>query len=125
MGQLSFLAPVSREAHVKKSVELLLSLRPEEPIFELKNSSDFYISDVFPNPFKDKCTLKYHASFASTITFGLFDVTGKKMDFSKTIQTPEGNHNINLDFSFLKPGVYYITLSGKGQVNSVKKLVVK
>jgi len=47
------------------------------------------------------------------------------MDFVKVIQTQEGEHSVDLNLSFLKPGIYYISLTGNGQEKSIKKLVVK
>ena len=98
--------------------------------YKITGTCDKFLNETidfrcYPNPFIDKITLKYYASWSTKIELSLFDVSGKEMNLKRTIQATEGEHSINLDFGFLNPGVYYISLNANGKSQSVKKLVVK
>lgn len=125
LGSLDYLQPISNAAHVENTIDLLQTLKDEELSGSQQSSDDFFISDIYPNPFIDKTTLRYFASYTSTVTFRLFDVSGKELSFSQTIQAIKGEQSINLDFGFLNPGIYYISLIANGENQSVKRLVVK
>lgn len=68
--------------------------------------------NIFPNPVKDKATISINVSNNSTGTLSITDITGKiwkqesvELSFAK---------NIQMDFSVLPKGIYFVSLESDG-----------
>lgn len=69
---------------------------------------------VFANPFQDKISAFYNTIKTETITFQLFDITGKML-IKKTYKVSAGNNPLILDgVSQLSNGSYIIIVKGEG-----------
>ncbi len=74
------------------------------------------ITTAYPNPFKDKLTLKYNA----IESIDLFNIVGEKV---KTVELPSAENKIEIDLSDLIAGVYFIRTYREGIVVETKKIV--
>jgi hypothetical protein len=80
---------------------------------------------LFPNPAKNKATLKYNLGEAKDITIDVIDIAGKIMYTYNEKQTP-GNfyHVINFP-DFMLDGIYFIHLKATNEPQKTLKLVVE
>jgi len=107
LGQLSEYIPVSRKKHVEKTVDLLLSLKSsvDEITNDLSNKSK--VLGVYPNPLKDKTTIKIYNSQKSEVVVKVYDVTGREILNLNYGFKEKGEFTIELSLSGLMPGAYY------------------
>jgi len=124
LGQLSYLVPVSRAKHVEKTVDLLLSLRPDNNNDNRQLKNEFYITDIIPNPFRNETTIYYEIPYSSNISIKVFDVNGKLIQSETLRSTTEGNNKHVLQMPKATSGVYYVALEANGRQVEVKKVVV-
>ena len=80
----------------------------------VQNSDNNIETNVYPNPSSDKTTLSYSTSKSSTVALKIFDVTGKEVMTIPTEKVEKGSHQINIETSNLKPGIYYFQINVDG-----------
>jgi len=124
LGTLSYLVPVSRAKHVEKTVDLLLSLHPENQIPEI-TGGDFVLKQNIPNPFDKTTVISYTLPRSCRVSFDVFDVTGKKVYDMNTGTQNKGKHKVTLDLSGFSPGVYYYLLKADNESAGVGKMILK
>ena len=85
--------------------------------------SEFFLSQNYPNPFKDKTSIKYCLSEMTKVELTLFNSDGKKVKkiFSKVQNA--GTYEIILDNQDLQAGVYHYQLKANN-FNATKKMVL-
>ena len=74
------------------------------------------LTSAYPNPFKDKFTLKYNA----IESIDLFNIIGEKV---KTFELPKNETKTEIDLTDLNTGVYFIRTYHEGIVVETKKIV--
>lgn len=74
------------------------------------------LTSAYPNPFKDKFTLKYGA----VESIDLFNVIGEKV---KSFDLPKNETKTEIDLSDLNTGVYFIRTYKEGVIVETKKIV--
>jgi len=74
------------------------------------------LTSAYPNPFKDKITLKYNAVEA----IDLFNIIGEKV---KHFDLPSNETRTEIDLTDLSTGVYFIRTYKQGEVIETKKIV--
>lgn len=74
------------------------------------------LTSAYPNPFKDKFTLKYGA----IESIDLFNVIGEKV---KSFDLPKNETKTEIDLTDLNTGVYFIRTYKEGIVVETKKIV--
>lgn len=74
------------------------------------------LTSVYPNPFKDKVTLKYNG----VESIDLYNIVGEKV---KTFELPSTENKTEIDLSDLSAGVYFIRTFKEGIVLETKKIV--
>ena len=76
---------------------------------------------VYPNPFTDLLHLEFpnNKAFSKSVFVKVTDITSRLL-YSQALSNQP---NATVDLSFLKPGVYYVTIYGNGQ--RVTKQIVK
>ncbi|MCF8379153.1 MAG: T9SS type A sorting domain-containing protein [Bacteroidales bacterium] len=124
LGELSYLIPVSRGAHVEKTVDLLLSLKSSE-ITPSTESQSIKIVELFPNPADDIVTLKLENPTNDRVSIKLFDVTGRLIKNNYLGVLSIGIHETNLNISDVYPGVYYLSLLVNHTNRDARKLIIK
>lgn len=124
LGALEFLKPTSDAAHVEKTIDLLQTLHQENSRQYPDETTENYISEIFPNPVSGQLTVKYVSSSAAMVSFQISDVNGRIIKSFTHKQSRKGENTMSLNTNFLNPGVYYVSLLHKGQNSSTKKIVV-
>lgn len=74
------------------------------------------LTNVYPNPFKDKVTLKYNEVEA----IDLYNIVGEKV---KAFELPSNQSKIEVDLSDLNTGVYFIRTYKEGTIVETKKII--
>ena len=82
--------------------------------------SNFITFEMFPNPAKDKVTIRLNANNFGNATINVIDLQGKLI-LEQVIS--EGN-NTELDISDLQSGLYFVKLNANNK-NVVKKLIIE
>ena len=85
--------------------------------------SEFYLSQNYPNPFKDRTSIKYCLSERARVELTIFDSNGKRIIelFSKVQNA--GTYETIFDSQDLPAGDYYYQLKA-GNFNATKKMVL-
>lgn len=79
---------------------------------------------MYPNPAHDNVLLKYFSRAGETTTIKVTDVTGKVIKV-QTVQSTEGENNININLSGMNSGMYYINILSNNNIYQSLKLVVE
>jgi len=124
LGQLSYLVPVSRAKHVEKTVDLLLSLRPDEIKPDVEKAG-FILGQNYPNPLDKTTTIDYFVPSRSRISIEILDILGKIIMNINQGTKLKGEQKITIDLSDFVPGVYYYVLKADDKVVGTRKMVVK
>jgi len=119
------LRPESDAAHIEKTIDLLLSLKPEDKIINKRNETKAKLVEVFPNPFTSQTTIKYALTDDGNVSFQVFDGTGKAISSEVLGNVPKGNHQFILDLSKVLPGTYFLVLRIDGIDADLEKIIVK
>lgn len=77
---------------------------------------------VYPNPTSEKIQVSYSAIGSSPAQFELLNIVGARV-YARALENTNGE--FTLPVGDLSPGVYFYTLSSKGQKLISKKLIVK
>jgi hypothetical protein len=89
-----------------------------------KEGKLFVVSQNYPNPFTGETTVTvYLSQFTSNINIDVIDITGKQVYTHQIQNLTQGNHDITIDGSNLKSGVYYYTIS-TGNSTQTRKMIV-
>ncbi|MBN2745748.1 MAG: T9SS type A sorting domain-containing protein [Bacteroidales bacterium] len=87
------------------------------------NRNNLTVGQNQPNPFSTSTTINYTLDQRADVTLTVYNVAGAKvMEMNEGSQST-GNHNIIVDGSKLKSGVYYYTLAA-GANKVTKKMIV-
>lgn len=78
---------------------------------------------VYPNPMLDKATLEIHSDNQPTEII-LYNIIGKEIHRQELIGLGQ-NSRYEVDFSFLNPGVYFLSLITGKETLATKKIVKK
>ncbi len=108
-------------------MELNVTARNKIPVFEtvevLTDVREYKSSDnlsIYPNPVSSSVMLRFTIYEEGFTTLELFDITGENVKSVKNeIKTP-GNYEMEVDFSNLPKGVYFITLKSNKEIQSTK-----
>lgn len=74
------------------------------------------LTSVFPNPFKERITLKYNAVEA----IELYNVIGEKV---KSFELPSNQTQTEIELSDLNAGIYFIRTYKEGLIVETKKII--
>ena len=72
-------------------------------------------STIFPNPITDKAIITYKLSNPTIVKLNIFDELGKKVKLTDSYNGIIGENSIQLDFTNVKQGIYFVSLSIEGQ----------
>ncbi len=65
---------------------------------------------AYPNPFSDKLTISMYLPDTGILAFNLYNINGQRVYSSKHEQIGAGSHEITIDTSDLKQGIYFLQL---------------
>ena len=87
--------------------------------------SDFYLSRNYPNPFKDKTSIKYCLSEKVKVYLTLFNSKGEKIKELLCKVQKAGTYETILDSQGLQAGVYYYQLKAVDPQSGTRQLFVR
>lgn len=97
----------------------------DRPQKEKSDIEDFKLHDNYPNPVKDQTHFKFRVKNATKVQISLFDLVGnKKRSTGKEIYRT-GTHEIEMDVSGLKAGIYFYKIYVEGQTITKRLNIVK
>jgi hypothetical protein len=74
-------------------------------------STNFYVSEVFPNPTKNKASVELNLEHPVNICIELINPVGEKIcDIVNNKYINLGEHIVNFDLKYLVPGKYYLLI---------------
>ena len=91
--------------------------------FDNINNSRLSLS-VSPNPLEENSTISFSLMKKQNVSLKLVDLIGRTVSNIKDEEMSLGNHQIKLDHSSLRAGVYFVNLSIENQ-RFVQKVIVK
>ncbi len=86
-------------------------------------TSNVHLYQNVPNPANQTSMIKYQIDEPMSVNLSLCDMMGKKVKVLVNEQKSTGMHEVPIDCSSLKPGVYYYTLLANGE-RITRKLVI-
>ncbi len=85
----------------------------------------FRLDANYPNPFRDKTTLRFTLSAPEHVTLEVFDLLGRRITTLVDAFTPTGTHQVTMEGAHLAGGLYVYRLRGEHTQASRTMLVVK
>ena len=85
--------------------------------------SEFYLSQNYPNPFKDKTTIKYCVPDKTFIKLTVLDSDMKILDELENEVKEAGTYEVKFNGNEVQEGTYFYKLKAKDFVD-IKKMVV-
>ncbi len=80
--------------------------------------------EIFPNPFTVTTNIKFNLQSAGQVELSLFDFSGRKVRALINNNLQAGIHEIKIDLSDLKPGIYFCTLkTNPARAGQTRKLI--
>ncbi len=79
---------------------------------------------VFPNPMMDKATLEIHTTNTIPTEIVLFNIIGKEIHRQQLTGLGQ-NSRFEVDFSFLNPGIYLLSVISNRETIATQKIVKK
>ena len=86
--------------------------------------SEFYLSQNYPNPFKDKTTIKYCVPDKTLIKLAVLDSDMKIVEELENEVKEAGTYEVEFEARSITGGIYYYKLEAKG-FNKTKEMVLK
>jgi len=84
---------------------------------------NFTLSQNYPNPAINVTEISYTLSEISTVSFDVFDITGKSVySINKGLQST-GRYNLNLNVADFESGIYYYSMQA-GDQKITRKMVI-
>lgn len=87
-----------------------------------KVSSDF-VGQIFPNPVKDRASVKINLTNASNVSISVADVMGKNVLSMDKGMLSAGGHNLSFNAGQFTTGIYFVTVKINGNSYTSKMVV--
>jgi hypothetical protein len=84
-----------------------------------------YPASVYPNPVISEATVKYHLQATSNVSIHIMESTGASVFRQQFENLSPGDHSFQWDATSLKPGMYFIRITGTDRQEILKVLKVK
>lgn len=75
---------------------------------------------VFPNPASTSATISFHVPQAAAVSISILDLSGRTIKSFSAQDYSAGQHEINIDVSALKSGIYFCQLKLNETIETVK-----
>lgn len=86
--------------------------------------SSFYLSQNYPNPFKDKTSIKYCVPDKALIKLTVLDFDMKILEELENEVKEAGTYEVEFKVNGFKCGTYFYRLEAKG-FNKTKEMILK
>jgi len=92
------------------------------------NSTDFWLGEIYPNPFDATASLEYKIEKSGKIEAKIINVFGKEIQVIMDEEMESGSYILKLNGKLLSPGFYYLLMTySNEQTHKVisKKMIIK
>ena len=89
-----------------------------------RNNTKAFLSQNMPNPFNDNTRINIELDEQKEIQFEIFDITGKIVKELKLGKLGIGSHQLNINSSGLKSGIYYYSIYN-ADFKITKKMIIQ
>jgi hypothetical protein len=86
---------------------------------------EFYLAQIFPNPFNPSTTIEYGLSAPGDVTLSIYNIQGQLVDVIEDGFTAVGHHAATWSPSGLSSGVYLVELRTSSDHDVVKVMYLK
>jgi hypothetical protein len=84
-----------------------------------------YSFDIFPNIVKTDCRISFNIQQSGNIKLKLFDATGRLVKIVYNQYLEKGTHEMDVDFSGLRNGIYIVFLESASETYRAKFVKIK
>jgi thiol-disulfide isomerase/thioredoxin len=86
----------------------------------VENAGDNGMLNMYPNPIENEAVIEFTVSDKSTTVLSVIDALGQVVLSENMGEKSKGLHTINMDFSSLESGIYFIKLEAGNQLTTHK-----
>ena len=117
-------------AHFIAQIETICAPDPNaaksEEVVAVEQAVELMEMELYPNPFNEVLNVRYELGQAQKVRIALYDLLGHQVArLADGIQQEKGEYELRFNTSYLKPGVYFITLETGHSATSKKLIKVK
>ena len=87
--------------------------------------SEFYLGQNYPNPFKEKTTIKYCVAYKAEINISVFNSKGHAIKNLIKKKQDAGTYEIEFNAASLPEGIYYYQLNTLDFLETKKMILEK
>ena len=98
-----------------------LTIENTKPILPV----DISLKQNYPNPFNPSTKIEFNNPYNSLVSLTVYDLTGRKVQALLNQKQVNGKYSIIWDGSDIPSGVYFITLTSEGYMQTRKAVLLK
>lgn len=104
------------------SVSSALQISVLSPVGVKEITNDLQNARLYPNPVNDKVTIEFTSKTALNATIQICNILGETVS-SRTVAVNEGSNKLNVDFSEIQNGTYFVRIASANQSLKTFKIV--
>ncbi|MCX8056925.1 MAG: alpha-amylase family glycosyl hydrolase [Ignavibacteria bacterium] len=104
---------------------VVISSITEEKFGNNLNPKEFYVSNLYPNPFNSFTRLDVLLRNDNNLEIKLFDLLGREIKSIVNQSLRRGNHSFTIDASNLSSGIYFIQIKTNKTIELKKLILIK
>lgn len=108
--------------HMSDHLPVTLKLRVDKVIGLNENNTSPFLAELAPNPAQQQTRLSFYQSLAENVSVEIIDLKGTKVSSYNWLQSP-GKHQVEIETSGLKPGVYILRIRSKSGLQQSLRLL--
>ena len=87
------------------------------------NSTDALEMNIYPNPVVSEATINFNVETAATVSYQIFDLTGRMVQNATLGNYGQGSHSVNFNVNGLSNGTYIVRVQA-GSTSNIAKILV-
>ena len=87
------------------------------------NSTDALEMNIYPNPVVSEATINFNVETAATVSYQIFDLTGRMVQNATLGNYGQGSHSVNFNVNGLSNGTYIVRVQA-GTTSNIAKILV-
>ena len=88
-------------------------------------STNYYLSQNFPNPFNNQTKIRFELPLNTKTTITIYDILGNKVSSLIDEELPAGKHDINFSGNNLSSGVYFYQMIASSFLQTKKMILLR
>ena len=79
--------------------------------------------NIYPNPVVSEATINFNVETAATVSYQIFDLTGRMVQNATLGNYGQGSHSVNFNVNGLSNGTYIVRVQA-GTTSNIAKILV-